>query len=254
MLLLGMDGHLPYIYYLFVFCATVLIYALHRVVGYYRVRTRSDIRRFAIVGQRWKHLLLYLLFAGGGGVYCLWRMGAVFWGYCIVPAVISLGYVLPVRYQGKSVRLRDLPMVKIFLLVFTWGYVTTLLPFAALQQAPTSQAAMLFVERCLYIFALALPFDLRDTHIDATDSVPTLATRLGYTATTRFIALLLVLFSGVVLLHASYTPLQKTSLVLSAVCTYGAIRLCAHQKHDYYFSGILDGMMLLQSSMVLLVS
>lgn len=51
----------------------------------------------------------------------------------------------------------------------------------------------------------------------------------------------------------AYTSYNGLALFLSAVFTSLFIMLAKPDKHDYYFSGLLDGMFLLQSLLVLLL-
>ena len=86
------------------------------------------------------------------------------WFYLFPFAVISLAYVLPVyKSQSGWLRLRDVPFIKIVLIALTWAFVTEGLPSIL---ATSKMEFLPFFERFLFIFAITIPFDIRDLHFD----------------------------------------------------------------------------------------
>ena len=156
-----------------------------------------------------------------------------------------MGYVLPV---SKGLRLRDLHYIKIFLIALVFSLVTVFLPVLEQQQTLSGIHWIILLERCLFLLAITLPFDIRDLQVDRHHSVKTIPQVLGTQATMR-LALLLLGMEMLLLLYLQQSGVysEKGSLFSLGALALTAffIYLSPRQQHDYYFSGLLDGTMLL---------
>jgi len=82
----------------------------------------------------------------------------------IIMAIVSMAYGLPIYKKPTGwLRLRDVPGLKIFLIAITWAFVTDGLP--ALINAQKLEFLPL-LERFLFVFAITIPFDIRDLRFD----------------------------------------------------------------------------------------
>lgn len=88
--------------------------------------------------------------------------------------IIDLFYVFPILLIGffyafspkkKTKPLRDLPYIKIILIVISWIAVTIILP-AHLENEIDTQLFKLSIIQFLYIIGLTIPFDIRDLEYD----------------------------------------------------------------------------------------
>ena len=164
----------------------------------------------------------------------------------MVPAgIISLAYVLPI---WTGLRLRDVHYVKIFLIALVFSYVTACLPLVELGWELSQIHWGVLLERCLFLLAITLPFDIRDLLIDKHTHVKTIPQLLGPERTMRLALALL----GLVLLLALafqrmglYAPDVTIGYIAALIITGVLIYFSPRQQHDYYFSGLLDGSMLL---------
>lgn len=124
-------------------------------------------------------LRLFLLLAGIVGTALLLpqlpRSGQ-FWS--MAGAVLTFAYGLPVAPEGKA--LRDLPFLKIFLISVTWAAAIVILPWSVGSDALAPFPWLLFLGKLCFIFALTLPFDLRDAEVDHRSGVLTLPIALGW--------------------------------------------------------------------------
>ncbi len=91
----------------------------------------------------------------------------------------AISFLYAVRIPGTGGRrLRELPGFKIFLISVLWAMVTVTLPAIESGAFGTMEGAVLTLERFLFIFAITLPFDIRDLPFDGPDMF-TLPQRYG---------------------------------------------------------------------------
>lgn len=234
-----------------VFFSTLVIYALHRLVSLSKVDQQLNVERFKVIGQYKQHIQRYALLAILGGGICFFYLNWATQVALVLPALLSLGYVIPFLGRQK-LRLRDIHFVKIFLIAIVWAYVTVLLPVLEYQIALDWTIGGLFLERCFFIFAITLPFDLRDWEIDKHNGVWTIPAKLGVSKTLYLAMLVLVCWWFLV--SQLYPAHLLTALTLSAVSTAIFIYYAPQQKHDYYFTALMDGTMLLQYFLIWILS
>ena len=90
--------------------------------------------------------------------------------------LISIVYSLPVYKIGDLwYRFRDIPSLKIFLISFVWTVATSLLPMLVCEVSIDWSRVL---ERFLFVFAITIPFDIRDLSFDA-ERLATLPQLLG---------------------------------------------------------------------------
>ncbi len=237
----------------FIFFATLALYGLHRVIGIERMKSFQYAGRFGII-RRQQNLIGWVagvsLLVGGG---FLLACGPGFWPWAGLPALVSLAYVMPV-FQGR--RLRDFPYVKIFLIASAWSFVTVGFPAIRSAWLLTVPALLMLTERFFFVFALTLPFDIRDVHVDAETEVQTLPRRLGL-CKTRWLAggsLLLMLLPAYMNYQIDvYATRTFGALLASALLTFVLILGAKPERSDYYYTGLLDGMMIMQPLLVVLL-
>lgn len=241
-----------------VFFSTWFIYTLHRLVSWRKLNARLDIPRFQIIGHYQSHLKFYAGFSIIGAMACFFYLKCATQLALLLPALLSLGYVLPFLGQ-KRLRLRDLHFVKIFLIAGVWSYVTVILPVLETGghlEGTSFHLIGVFLERSLFIFIITLPFDLRDWKLDAHHAVKTIPTVLGPQNTIRLGLGLIVLWMLLpTLLYpwplplGFYTTAIWTGYLLlrTLKSTQGTVQVV---EQDYYYTGLIDGTMLVQVSLV----
>jgi len=227
-----------------VFCATLVIYALHRVVGMSKVKDFLDIERFHVIQTYRTHILFYAAVAVVGGAICFFYLKFSTQLALVIPALLSVAYVLPFLGKKREKRLRDVHFIKIFLIAIVWAYVTVFLPALELGEWKNEIVLRMFVERSLFVFCITLPFDIRDLKVDKHNKVNTLPAKLGLTFTLLLAFLLMLGF--VVLCYINYPLPYFFALLFSAVSTYLFIYFSPKFTHDYYFTGLMDGTMIVQ--------
>jgi 4-hydroxybenzoate polyprenyltransferase len=228
----------------FIFFATLFLYAVHRIIGLRKSKPFTESGRYAVIARFRNHIVF--------GLFLLQMPRALIAGLT-APCFLALLYVLPV---WKGYRLRDLHYVKIFLIAITWSWITVFLVALELGMAWSTPMYVMLLERAFFVFAITIPFDIRDLDIDAFNKVKTLPAALGVRSSQRLGGLSL----GLMLLLAAlnyywdvYTLNDLVAIVVSACLSGLLIFLSDRTRHDYFFTGLVDGMMVLQFLLVALL-
>ncbi|MFB6352267.1 MAG: UbiA family prenyltransferase [Bradymonadaceae bacterium] len=251
--LLGADPHLSPLLAL-VFCATLIVYDLDRLSGASSEDTVDATRRHRWVDRHRRLLWATTGLAAIGAVTTLFFVPrALLWA--LIPlGLVSLGYSLPVIWSDSGpYRLKDIAGLKIFLISFVWAGATALLPAVEVLDDPlTPEVAWLIAERALFIFAITLPFDIRDMDRDRHSAIWTIPLAVGPDRTRRLAYLAVAAFGVCVGLHYGL-DWQSPALPLwgSATVTTALLSRAGRENHDeMYYVGWLDGMIPLQWAFV----
>lgn len=230
--------------------ATLFNYLLQRILAI-RVVKRTTLTPLMhwLLRHRW---LVYMLLAisGAGIVVGLTGIDRASFILLVVIGAISLLYDIPIGHK----RLRDIALLKIFLIALVWASVTVWLPaFHAGMTMYSTNVWMIWGQRLLFILAITLPFDVRDILIDKAYALVTIPRLIGADASDRLSGWLLVVALGIEMLrilivhHAALIFWQPMVGLLAAyVATLVVIRIRQPGWGDSYYLGLLDGMMILQ--------
>ena len=251
--------------------ATFFTYNFQRLVKLDRLDGYADHNRnaWSVRNRRLMTLLTGLAFIFLLGFIPLLPRTA--WALLAVAFVVSVGYVvrfIPAAHpspKNKKTRpkraLRELPHAKLLLVAAVWSIATVLLPVlwtdARLQ---ASTLAALVLERFFFIAALSVPFDIRDAELDQR-SQQTLPQVFGL-AGARNAGLLFIAVSGVFSLFlwmdGSYSTPIARAIALSQLLALTAVHFSItkdangyHARPEPYYSGLLDGLIVLQAALVL---
>ena len=228
-------------YVLFVGSSTLLLYSLHRIIGITKSKSYADQGRFAIIIKYKSHLIIYALLSA---VYCLYAYYNFDWNrriLLITPAIISLSYSLPIFFGGR--RLRDFHWIKIFIIALCWAVITFTIPIYEVHIYSNTTIALLTFERCLFIFAITIPFDIRDRKIDKINRVRTLATQYG-DYTLKITSWICLSAAFVITLVCGFN-MFKIPCLLTYIVTALLISKTNENQSDYFFTGKMDGTMML---------
>ena len=237
----------------FITSGTLTIYALHRMVAIRIGGGSPQVGRFKIMQDfRW-HIIAYAVLAAILAAYFYWQLPTFLKLSLLLPNLIALGYVLPLL-NGR--RLRDLPYLKIFLIALSWAWITVIAPAQSVGLAFDRSILLMALERACFIFAITIPFDIRDMAQDQQAAVSTLPGQWGVLRAKRIALAALALM--VILVSFNYW-LDRYSfgacfgLLISAASSAFLIWKTTPEKHDYYFTGLLDGTMIIQFGLVWLL-
>jgi len=237
--------------------AAALFFAAVSVYTYHRVGPGTALQPDSIIGSRrnWivanrKALQIQMLVSaaiavGLFSIQCAWNQ----WLFLFPLAAIALVYILPfIPYKRSRLRLRELPFAKIFIIAGVW-IVLSILPLVSdlIPLTANRSLQLLLLQRLLFLFAIAIPFDVRDMEIDRHRGVKTLATALGAEKSIQMSQILLGL-SALVCWMAYQSQVWSGPLSLAmAVSAASTALMLARIKSDseeMTFSFWLEGSML----------
>lgn len=165
-----------------------------------------------------------------------------------IPFVISILYSLPMpEIRGKK-SLREIPLLKSFLVALSWTLVCTVFAGYSMDASLFGRPGLYLLSPAVfcYTWALTIPFDIRDIEQDKQDAILTLGHTLGAKRIKRFAQLAMVLC---MLLTGCGYLLAYWSLAITAAwygsCLLGiiCIRYTGSENGPYWFDGMLDGCM-----------
>jgi len=236
--------------------STLLIYAIHRLVGLQKLKNiKASLNpRYLIIDRDQRIVFGFGIIGGIVSLIALCYLNSretILW--LIIPGLISLAYVIP--FLSKNQRLRDLGTIKIFLIALSYAYVLTALPASEMSLPFKSNMLLLFIEKGLFIFAITIPFDIRDLSVDAVSGTETIPKLLGWQKSIRLAQLLILISMVLVFLNPIYDVLiYQISMWISYTITIYYIQLTNLQRKDLFYSFGMDGLMILQTFLLLIAS
>ena len=245
---LWMDyGHQLNPYSGFVFSATVLLYSTHRLVGISKSKKFANQGRFLVINTFKKHIVIYTIISFIACCYLFFQLTTKVQLILLAPILIGTAYSLPIL-PGKK-RLRDLHYIKIFLIALVWAHVTVIVPIYYHGESIGLKSGMLALEQVFYFIAITLPFDIRDLEVDKENNVKTIPAQLGL-ETSKRLSIIFVFISILMVIISATCNFQSFSNAIAMIIFYLGLSLLLGLKykdfHDYFFSGILDGTMILK--------
>lgn len=112
-------------------------------------------------------------------------------------AILTFFYMLPGNGFNKSIfSLRSLPSFKIFCIAVSWSGLAVLFPLVEASIEIELKELLFFIQQCLFVLVLTLPFDIRDMSYDKKE-LKTLPQVLGVPKTKLFGLILAVLSSTI---------------------------------------------------------
>ena len=225
-----------------VFGATLFIYLMHRI---YSGRTGEfeNVKRYSFLNQ---HLTHAQLTAGFGALIALlsfWILPTYTKLILALCGFISLAYILPLIFKR---RIRDIGLIKIFAISFTWACIPLLTIWPELD---LSILLLIFIENFCFIYALTIPFDVRDMHLDQRSRVSNLATIFQFRELKIFIIILLsICCVFTFLLHNTGLISLFTVLLLFTlyVMQYLFTKDLDKERSEGHFLFFLDGFILIK--------
>ncbi|SMC65120.1 UbiA prenyltransferase family protein [Pedobacter africanus] len=178
----------------------------------------------------------------------------------IFTAVLALGYNVPfLTLNNQKIGLRNIPGIKLFLIALVWSVSCVLLPVVELEHnyqinISSAETLLLVAKRFLFIAAITIPFDIRDLFQDKLYALKTIPVMLGEKKAYIFCQFLLVAYLVLLILFNQTVNIDTIGLTLTLLLTGWLIFKSNIKKNEYYYFFYLDGTMLLQYLVLVLIS
>jgi 4-hydroxybenzoate polyprenyltransferase len=170
-------------------------------------------------------------------------------------SVIPLLYVLPFfnifAGQVSRLRLKKIPGGKVAAIALSWTLLTVCMPFFLSDEWFSRELVYTAVQRFSFIYAVTIPFEIKDLAEDREAGVRTVASLMGPESVRWLSLIFLFVFAGLVAVHHSSALATKAMpLWLSGITTSYLVWTHESSRSEmYYFFG-LDGMLILQPCLV----
>lgn len=241
-------------YLLFIFFAVLFEYNLHRLLSVLVNREDLIPEKHSMKSEN-RMEISFLVFVSGTGLF-----GSAFFVnaktlVAFAPlALLTIIYsILIFGNKNDHFRFRRIPFLKIFLISFVWSVSTVLMPVIQSPENFGIHTVLMITERFFFILAIAIPFDIRDMDVDRRAGLKTIPLLLKENIALTLSYLSLLLFWLISFFHYQ---LQNDWFIIgafgiSALTTFLFIRQKTFRKLSWYYSGILDGTMVLQGLLVI---
>ncbi|TEW69558.1 hypothetical protein E2R65_04830 [Mucilaginibacter phyllosphaerae] len=173
-------------------------------------------------------------------------------------SVLSFCYSLPLFSVGEQkFGLRNIPGLKTFLITLVWTLSCVLLPILEAQDLHLAEVSarditLSVAKRFLLIFALAIPFDIRDLFSDRQAGLKTIPVAWGEKNAYLFCQ---VLLAGYILLLFLFRnngfSIDFFALTTTAVLMGWLIFKSKWEKNEYYYFFYMDGVLILQYAVII---
>jgi len=244
----------PYLF--IIFFATIFEYNLHRLITIITNPKALEDDKHSWVKKNLKSFYILVAVSIIGFVITAFLAKKIVLITLLPFGIITLFYSLPVFKTKRTIfRLREIPCLKIFLIAFVWAATTILLPILQLGNSYNRwHIITMMLERFIFVFAITIPFDIRDMKSDEKTGLQTIPLIIGEKKSILVANIYLLLFLVLCIFHYYNTDFAfiLPAFIISAITTVFFINSERLKKIIHYHYFVLDGAMLLQGILVLL--
>jgi 4-hydroxybenzoate polyprenyltransferase len=243
---------------LLAFFSTLFLYGFHKVYRRYRFsEAEHKEERHNWVDEHKKIYYVIIGFAFIGAITQLFYMPLRVWVLLVPVGFMAAGYSIPFIKTAKGfIRLRDISWLKALWIGLSYAWLTTFLPITfeyPVNQLMQPVVVFMFIRNFLFVFALVIPFDIRDLHYDLKNGMRTLPVILGIKGAIRLSLSLLFAFVITTIIQFFYFGFDKwisIALCISAIETALVIPLAKPERPNLFFPLSIESSMLLQWALV----
>ena len=148
---------------------------------------------------------------------------------------------------------KKIPGIKTVLLAFIWTASTAFMVFFSRESTyDTSGIILICIERFAFIFAIAIPFDIRDMEVDRKSGINTIPIAFGPQRAMQLSNISLGI--ALVIAFTQYSGINSLFTLTAFILSIGITLILTNSKKlrllPFYHNGILDGCVLLHGIMV----
>jgi 4-hydroxybenzoate polyprenyltransferase len=235
---------------LLVFFSTLLIYNFHIIFISASNKELSSRGKWIYENKKFVKALVIISFAGI--FYTSFFLSIYQLVFLSHLACLAFFYIAPFKLSKFDFSLRKYSLVKIFVLAYVWAAATVVLPAMEMGKLLHYETIIVFIERFLFILALAIPSDIRDYSKDKNESLLTIPGWLGIVQAKNLsigILLFYILFSFFTVVVNEVSIARA----ISAVFAVFLIRKIDETVSDSYYMFWIDGVMMFYFLILMLV-
>ncbi len=213
---------------LFVFFSTIISYNMIRLIQLEKINTTTAIW----IRANKRGLVLLNIIALIGLVYFAFDVNLSGFIALLPFIVATLFYALPKNNARGG--LRQIPGFKLILISLSWAGVTLYFPIQEAGISTISHQWLYFVQRFLFVLAITIPFDIRDSQFD----LPELATLPIVLGVNR--AKIVAILAMVVFLGMDYFLLDFNSILFKVHLLVATVSIVligfSHSKRNRFYT------------------
>jgi 4-hydroxybenzoate polyprenyltransferase len=242
---------------LFVFFATVFLYNFQRAVKLFHKPSYSIPGRNTWLVKNRKAIGLWSIVGGLAMLVIAFTLPLRDWIVLSIGGIVSILYVTKIgRRGGKSLAIRELPFIKIFLIAFSWVITGVVFPWVHhgyWSVFESKEILWVALEKLCFIVAITIPFDIRDLQYDDSKmkTLPQLLGIKGSLWLSRILIVSAALFCVVGGFYEVYSPAAVAALLGCYVFIGGTFEYARIKRDELYYTGWLDSTILVQSLAVI---
>ena len=246
---------------LFVFFSTLLIYNYRKLFFNDRNLVPPLTQRVEWVVRN-RSTLAVICFASLFGIMiCAFSLSGRTFLFLLPLFLVSVLYATPFSRNMNSVkRLRYLPFLKIFLIAGVWSAVTVLFPVIenTSESLFSGPVIFTFITRFIFIFSITVPFDIRDIEVDKRNNIKTFPVVLGERTSVQIaiaaLLLFILMYAGSIFFIPEINQRVVYGYIISGFISIAFVAQSLKNKSDYFISFWIEGLMLMQFLLILLVT
>jgi 4-hydroxybenzoate polyprenyltransferase len=246
---------------LFVFFASFFEYNLHVIAGRLTVMKPMESLNHLFSPSVSVTLRYCIIIGFICTVITFFLLDKILMAGVIISAIITLSYSMPlIKRRGKLVRMREITYLKVFTVALGWTLITVVVPLLHYMHSINIEALIILIlRRFLFIYAITIPFEIRDMERERRFGNISLPMLYGVKVMKIVGLVILLLFCILSAVHEKYfffdVAGRKTffiPLMLSAFAAGWLIIFASDKKTNWYFKFWTDGTMILQFLLLLL--
>lgn len=237
----------------YVIGCTLVVYNAHFLIrkNIFTKQDATDRQDWSVRNRQWHFIVcgVGVMLAGVSLLHLSWEIIIA----SIVLGMLSFMYTLPLLPLGR--RLRDWGLVKIFTLTAVWTITTAILPMLYWKQT-ISNYPMEIAMRFVFMFSLCVAFDIRDSRTDAISGIVTVPNLVGIQRSKKIINAAIVLFLLLAIVQYKRYSVENRLLaeVLTTIASGYILNKAGGDRSDIFYLGLVDGLMLLNGLLVVVLS
>ncbi|HXB11483.1 MAG TPA: UbiA family prenyltransferase [Bacteroidia bacterium] len=243
---------------LLAFSATLFLYGFHKVYRRFRFsEAEHKEERHNWVDEHKKTYYTVIALAFIGAITQLFYMPLRVFVLMVPVGFMAAGYSIPfIKTKRGFIRLRDISWLKALWIGLSYAWLTTFLPIAF--EYPVNRllqpvVIFMFIRNFLFVFALVIPFDIRDLHYDAKNGMRTLPVIVGIKGAIRLSVGLMFAFIIATVIQWVYFGFDtwiSAALCLSALEAALVIPFAKPERPNLFFPLAVESSMMLQWALV----
>jgi hypothetical protein len=246
---------------IFIFSATFFEYNLHALGGKINPWKPFIVLKY-LFSNEVKTVLRWCIIVGfAGSVIPLFFLDKKIIAALVVLGLFTLAYSLPlVKRKATFVRIREITYLKVFAVAFVWSFVTVIIPMMEFVQSFSfAEVFIIFLRRFFFVFAITIPFEIRDMEREKQVGNISLPMIYGVKAMKIIGLIFIFLFFILSAVHEEYFSFVIDGrkniflpLALSGIAAAVSILFASDKRTNWYFKFWTDGTMPLQFILLLL--